>query len=322
MTDDRLSWRPVDVALAAALAALLGCIGTASGCGSVPPVDHSTLGRRLAEQAESAWRLGRYTTAANRLAEAVRHLRAADDLPAVASALHDRGVILTVAGDCGSAQLDLAESAVLHRRQGRRRELALNLLAMARCDVDTGDPAISRRHLDEAGALGAALNDGAIEARALAGRAALQAAAGDTRGARASCAAAAKHAKAARDPGSSAQVAHNIARLDAREGHHGAAARGFLAAAASYGEAGDHEGLASALGAAAVSLTASGEVDALRLAELYQRAGHAAIAALRPQWAAQHFAAAASAYDRAGQPGLAEQCRQRGRVALQRAPDP
>ena len=131
--------RIIFVALITSLSGLIGC-GS-----STPAVGHRTAGLKHAVDADTAYRLGRFGAAAQRYRQALVHLRAADDMPAVARALHNYGMAIKAGGRCAEAVRFLNESAELHKALKRHQERALNLLAVGECqhNLDQSDDAVT-----------------------------------------------------------------------------------------------------------------------------------------------------------------------------------
>ena len=288
-----------------------------AACGSQPPANHRTLGLRHAAAAEHAYKLGRFGAAAHNFAQALRHLRAADDSIAVARLLHNHAVVLIAWKDCAAAAGHLHEAAALNQRQGQPRGRALNLLALAGCQRADGDVTAATRSLTLAAALATQAKDRPTAARAHAGLGALKCSAGDLAGAAASYGRAEKLAGA--DPGARALVDNNMGRLLARRGDHVAAEKRFARAADGYRRAGHAEGLAQSLANRATSLQTMGGKRGVEAAILFQRAAHAAVTVARYERAASWFASAATLFDANGQPELASQSRAHGRKVLDAA---
>jgi tetratricopeptide (TPR) repeat protein len=297
------------------LALLTSSVGLL-GCGSTAPaVGHRTAGLKHAVNADTAYRLGRFGVAAQRYRQALVHLRAADDVPAVARALHNYGMAIKADGRCAEAIRYLQESAALHSSLQRSQEQALNLLAVGECQHDLGQREDAVTTLGQARKWALDAKDKALAARAVAGIGAALASSGRTALAKQKYAKAAKLAKGGDDVGAVALVQNNQGRLLARNGEHAAAAALFLRAADGFRKANDGDGLASALSNAATSLQAQGG-DALGTATLFQRSAFAATAVKRYRHAATSFSAAARLFDQAAKPEQARSCRESGRRVL------
>lgn len=286
-------------------------------CSGPPPADHRSIGLRHAAAAEHAFRVGRHGAASHSFSEAIRHLRAADDQPAVARVLHNFGVALAAWQRCDLALGHLRESAALQARGGEAGARASTALALAACHATLGDPVRAAQHLQQASQL-ARKGHPALAARALAGLGAMKAEAGDLTAAEQHYQQAEQLAGGARDPGATALVHNNRGRLLMRRGQTAGARQRFETAARLYRQAGDPRGLSQALANQAETLATASGTHA-EAAALYQRAAHAALAATRYLEAATHFAAAAQQFARAQEPGLAERCREHGRKALDAA---
>ncbi len=299
-----------------AMCAGLSALVVLPGCGSSqPPVGHRTAGLKHALNADTAYRLGRFGTSAQRYRQALTHLRAADDQPAVARALHNLGMSLKAQGRCRDAIDRLTESAELHRRLKMPTERALNLLGVGECRHEMGEHAGARASLGEAHTWAKKASNEALMARALAGVGASWAAAGDHGRAATYYSRAAKLAAKGDDPGAVALVQHNQGRVAARRNDHAKATALFLQAADGFRKVRDGDGLAHALASAAGSMEAQGG-GGEEAAVLYQRAAYAATSVKRYRRAAEHFADAARLFAGAGKQALANECREGGRRVL------
>lgn len=301
--------RIIFVALITSLSGLIGC-GS-----STPAVGHRTAGLKHAVNADTAYRLGRFGAAAQRYRQALVHLRAADDMPAVARALHNYGMAIKAGGRCAEAVRFLNESAELHKALKRHQERALNLLAVGECQHNLGQSDDAVTTLGEARKWALKAKDKALAARAVAGIGAALATTGRTALAHKKYTEAAKLAKGSDDIGAVALIQNNQGRLLARNGDHARAAALFLKAADGFRKANDGDGLASALYNAATSMQALGG-DALGSATLFQRSAFAATAVKRYRYAANSFLAAAQLFEKAGKPQQAQSCRESGRRVL------
>jgi len=295
-------------ALSGALVVAGWAAGLLAGCSSAPPATRTTLELRHEQDADDAFRMGRYGVAARRYERAVSLARAQDDQVVVGRLLLRQGIALSALGQCALALPRLHESAAIRQRLGDAGGLRLAQLALGRCLAETGNAAAAKAALQGA----ASGKGGCTRVEALAGLGALRAQAADPAGARANYTAAARNV--CNKPGPNALLAYNRGRLAVREGNSSGALQWLKTAIKSYARAQDEAGLSDALfalGQLRAQSNRAGEAgDALR------RAGHAAWSAGRPRRAAQAFALAAAQFRKAGRTAEAQRCLVLGRQAL------
>lgn len=281
-----------------------------ASCGGAAQRTRPSLGQKLAEDAARAQAVGQHHAAIQGYERALAHFRSTDDRKQIARSTHNQAVSLMALGLHREATGRLMESAALHEALADDGGLAHDLLALGECLAYLDEPAEARAVLERAAQVGGRANEPGVQARAWSSVGVLDVRAGKLDSAEAAYASAAKAAAKTPAEGTSALVAHNQGRLDARRGSTARAEQRLRSAVAGYRKAKDTDGLSTALSDLAELVAGSGGRDA-EAAELWLRAGWASTSIGRATRAERAFLLAARAYDAAGKPDRAASARDR-----------